>query len=104
MLKRIAIIAMVAVSLASAKTYTFTVAGRTEAGAAQLKPGEYRLKLDGPDVVLTDNEGRRIDVNLKLEEVDQKVSATSIFTSDADGMPRIVAIQFAGSKVRVVFQ
>ncbi len=104
MFKRIAIVVLAAVSLASAKTYTFTVADRTQAGETQLKPGEYHLKLAGSDVVLTDNNGRRIDVTAKLEQSEEKFNATSVFMSRAEGTPRILAIELGGSRVRVVFE
>ena len=104
MFQRIAIIALLAVSLASAKSYSFTVADPAQAGATQLKPGEYHIKLDGSDVVLTDNEGRRIDVSAKLEQADQKFNATSVFMSREEGTPRITAIELGGSKLRIVFE
>ena len=104
MFKRIAIIALVAVSLASAKSYSFTVYDRSQAGAVQLKPGYYHIKLDGSDVVITDNEGRRIDVSAKVEQADQKFSQTAVFTSNAEGAPRIEAIELGGSTIRIVFQ
>ena len=104
MLKRVAILALLGVSLASAKTYTFTVSDPTQAGSAQLKAGEYRLKVDGSQVVLMDNTGHQIDVIAKVEAADQKFDQTSVSTSKADGTNRIQSIQLGGSNNRVVFQ
>jgi hypothetical protein len=104
MLKRVAILALLGVSLASAKTYTFTVADPAQAGKAQLKPGEYSLKLDGSQVVLMDGSGRRIDTTAKVESADRKFDQTVISFSKVDGTNRIQAIQLGGSKNRVVFQ
>jgi len=107
MLKRIALIALIAlaaVSIASAKTYTFTISDRVQAGDTQLKPGDYHLKVDGSDVVLLDHGGRRIDVNMKLEEADGKFSATSLTISTAEATPRLESVELGGSKVRIVFQ
>jgi hypothetical protein len=104
MLKRVAILALLGVSLASAKTYTFTVADPAQAGEVQLKPGEYSLKLDGSQVVLMDRAGRRIDTTAKVESADRKFDQTVISISKVDGTNRIQAIQLGGSKNRVVFQ
>ena len=78
MLKRIAILALLGVSLASAKTYSFVVSEPTNAGQAQLKPGEYSLKLDGSQVVLKDMTGRQIDVTAKVEPADRKFDETAV--------------------------
>jgi hypothetical protein len=104
MLKRVAILALLGVSLASAKTYTFTVADPAQAGKVQLKPGEYSLKLDGSQVVLMDTSGRRIDTTAKVESADRKFDQTVVSFSKVDGTNRIQAIQLGGSKTRVVFQ
>lgn len=104
MLKRIATLALLGVSLASAKTYTFAVADSVQAGKVQLKPGEYSLKLEGSQVVLMDANGHRIDATAKVEAADRKFDQTSVFTSKADGANRIRSIELGGSKNRVVFE
>jgi hypothetical protein len=104
MLKRVAILALLGVSLGSAKTDTFTVSDPTQAGSAQLKPGEYKLKVDGSQAVLMDNAGHRIDVSVKIEAADQKFNQTSVSISKAVGTNRIQSIQLGGSNSRVGFQ
>lgn len=104
MLKRIAMLALLGVSLASAKTYTVTVPDSAQAGKVQLKPGEYNLKLDGSQVMLLDQTGHRIDVSAKVEVADRKFDSTAISISKADGTNRIQWIELGGSKNRVVFQ
>jgi hypothetical protein len=104
MLKRIAILALLGVSLASAKTYTFSVSEPAQAGQAQLKPGEYSLKVDGPQVLLIDKTGRPINATAKVETVDRKFDQTAISISKADGTSRIQWIALGGSKNKVVFE
>jgi hypothetical protein len=107
MLKRLAIVSLLAllgVSLASAKTYTFSVSEPAQAGKAQLKPGEYSLKVNGPQVVLMDKMGRPIDTTVKVETADRKFDQTVISYSKADGMNRIQWIQLGGSKNKVIFE
>jgi len=104
MFKRLTIVALLSVLLASAKSYTFNISDPVTAGSAQLKPGEYTLKLDGTQVVLIDNTGKRIDTTAKVETADRKFNETSIVISKADGANRIVSIQLGGSTNRVLFE
>jgi len=104
MLKRIAILALLGVSLASAKTYSFAVTDSVQAGKVQLKPGEYSLKLEGSQVVLMDANGHRIDTTAKVETTDRKFNQTAVNTSRVDGANRIESIQLGGSKNKVVFE
>ena len=104
MLKRIAILALLGVSLASAKTYTFAVTDSAQAGKVQLKAGEYSLKLEGSQVVLLDRNGRRIDAIAKVETADRKFDVTSVTISKIDGANRIQWIGLGGSKNKVVFE
>jgi hypothetical protein len=104
MMNKLAMMALLGVSLLSAKTYTFTVTDAAHAGTAQLKPGQYTLKLDGSQVVLMDRRGHTIDTPTKVETADHKFSQTSILTSSANGANRIESIEFAGSKTKVIFE
>jgi len=103
MLKRIVMFGLLAVALASAKTYSFTISEPAQAGAAQLKPGEYRLKLNDAQVALIDMNGRQIDVVATVEQSDIKFDQTSITTTDVDGVHRILSIQLHGTNNKVVF-
>jgi hypothetical protein len=69
-----------------------------------LKPGEYHLKLDGTQVVLTDQESNRIDATAAVETGDHKFTGTAIVVSKADGTNRILSIELGGSTSRVVFE
>jgi len=108
MFKRLAIIALLSVLVVSAKTstktYTFNISDHATVGNAQLTPGEYHLKLDGEQVVLTDNARNQIDVTTTVETVDHKFVQTSVTFSTADGGNRILSIELGGTRNRVVFQ
>jgi len=103
MLKRIAMIALVVVSLASAKSYSFTVTDAAQAGTTQLKPGTYSLKVVGSYVVLTNSDGRKIDVNAKIEPADQKSEYTAVTMTKDGGTSRILFVKLGGTRNRVVF-
>ena len=108
MFKRYAILALVmagvllAGSKTSGKTYTFTISEKAAAGAVQLKPGEYHLKLDGTQVMLI-KDGKQIETTATVESGDRKFDATAIVSSSADGSNRILSIQLGGSNNKVVF-
>jgi len=104
MLQRIAILALLGVSLASAKTYTFVVTEASHAGQVQLKPGDYSVKVDGSQAVLMDQAGHRIDATVKIETADHKFDATTVYRSKADGTERIRYIELGGSKNKAVFE
>lgn len=104
MFKRLTIVALMSVLLASAKSYTISISDPATAGTTQLKPGEYKVKLDGTQVVLMDNNGKRIDTLAKVETAEHKFDQTSISISKADGANRIVSIQLGGSTNRIVFE
>lgn len=102
--KRLAVIALLGISLASAKSYTITLSDACQAGGAQLKPGQYTLKLDGPKVVLVDSRGNSIETTAKIETADRKFDRTTMVISRAGGAARLQSIALAGSKSKVVFE
>jgi hypothetical protein len=104
MLKRLAIIALLGVSLASAKSYTITLSDTCQAGSAQLKPGQYTLKLDGSKVVLLDNRGKAVETTAKVETAGRKFDQTAVVISKQDGANRLQSVALAGSKSKVVFE
>jgi hypothetical protein len=104
MFKRLTIVALMSVLLASAKSYTINISDPASAGSVELKAGEYRLKLDGTQVVLIDKAGKQIDTTAKVETAEHKFDQTSISISKADGANRIISIQLGGSTNRVVFE
>jgi hypothetical protein len=103
MFKRLLAIAALSVLIVSAKNYGFSVSDPAKAGTASLKPGDYTVKVDGDQVVVTDKGGNRIETAAKLETADRKFEHTSITTIDGDGAKRIVSIEFGGSKYKIVF-
>ncbi len=102
-MKKFGMLALLGVSLLSAKTYTITVTNSAKAGAAQLKPGDYKVKVDGSQAVLMDRKGHTIATAAKVETSDHKYGETSIASSSADGTNRIESIQLAGTHDKIVF-
>ena len=104
MLKRVALLALVTISLASAKTFKFTISEIAQAGDVQLKPGAYKLEVDGSKAVLMDKDGRPIDVKAKVETVEVEFTFTAVYLSRADGPTRILCIYLENRRSRVAFE
>jgi len=104
MVKRLAMIALVCGSIAFAKTYNFRLSERSQVCTAQLKPGEYSLKVDGSQVILKDNMGHQIDVLATAQDGERKFEQTAVVLTKVDGTNRIQSVQLGGSKTTIVFQ
>jgi len=104
MFKRLALVALVSVALLSAKTYSFSTLHPATAGSVQLKPGDYKVKMDGSQVVLTCNDGKQIEITARVETGDRKYDETSVLTATVDGSNRIVSIKIGGTRTMLVFE
>jgi hypothetical protein len=102
MLKRLAIIALLCVPFVGAKSFTFTLANKTQVGTAQLKPGEYTVSVKGSEAVLTDYYGHETKTPVKVEAADSTYPETSVVCTTSNGVDRIEYIGLKGSKEKVV--
>ncbi|HUK15769.1 MAG TPA: hypothetical protein VLW65_05115 [Bryobacteraceae bacterium] len=98
------VLALSCLSIASAKSYEITLAAPTKAGNAQLKPGLYRLKIDGSNAVFTavDND-KSVSVPVKVESTGTKFDQTRVDATKDNGTDVIQDIELGGSKTKVEF-
>ncbi len=101
---RLLIFALLAVSLASAKTYTFTLSETTQAGSTKLKAGQYTLSLEGSKVILKDSSGHNVAATAKVENSDQEYKDTRVSVTNAGQGAQLKSIDVGGSKFRIVFE
>ncbi len=94
-------VALSSAALASAKTYDITLPAPAKAGAVQLQPGQYKVKIEGSQAVFTDTHNKSFTVPATVENAGQKFSYTSVETAAHDGMDTIQAIDLGDSKTRV---
>src|SRR5581483_3739666 len=104
MLTRLLLVALLAVGLASAKTYSFSLSNTSQAGSTTLKAGDYHVKVDGSNVILKDADGHDVGAKAKIETSEKAFTATEVSTSQSNGMPHIEWIGLAGSKSKIVFE
>jgi len=90
---------IVALGVASAASYEVTITSPTWAGATQLKPGIYKLALQGGNAVFTSGK-TVIETPVSVEKSDRKVSATEVQSADS----KISEIRLAGTDTRLIFK
>jgi len=92
------------VAVASAKTYDILLSSPTKAGNLQLKPGEYRLTVNGTKVIFTDvNTTKSFKTDVKVENTDTKFGDTKIDSSTEGATSVIKDIELGGSKTKIDF-
>jgi hypothetical protein len=88
--------------IASAKSYDIVLNAPARAGATELKPGDYKLKVEGSQAVFTDAENAKsVSVPVKVENSDKKFKNTAVESTNQNGMDTIQAIDLGGSNTRL---
>ncbi len=99
-----AALAIFTLSVASAKTYDLLLSSPTKAGNLQLKPGEYRLNVNGTKATFTDiNTTKSFTTEVKVENTDKKFGDTKIDSSTEGSTSVIKDIELGGSKTKIDF-
>ena len=99
----VAVLAFSAVAVAGPKTYNVVLDRSVTAGAIQLQPGEYGVKVEGSNAVFTDQERREFTVPVKVENADKKYDATAVETVKQGNADKITGIELGGSKTKLEF-
>jgi len=98
------ILALGAISIASAKSYDIVLSSPSKAGNLQLKAGEYRLTISGNKVVFTDVETTKsYTTDVKVENTTAKFDDTRVDSAQEGGAAVIKDIQLGGSKTQIDF-
>lgn len=94
-------VALSSAALASAKTYDITLQVPAKAGAVELQPGQYKVKIEGSQAVFTDAHNKSFTVPATVENADKKFGYTLVETANQDGTNTIQAIDLGDSNTRV---
>jgi hypothetical protein len=98
------VLALSTLSLASAKTYEISLAGPSKAGSITLKPGQYRLKVDGSNAIFTEVEtSKQFTVPAKVQTSDKKFEDTRVDAQKDSGTDVIKDIELGGTKTKIDF-
>jgi hypothetical protein len=104
MIKRMLIVmATLALGLASAKSYSLTLSKPAVLAGAELRPGNYKIDVDGSKVVVQRG-SQKVESAVKVEQADSKFSVTSVRYVDDGGKNRIEEIRLGGTNLRLVFE
>ncbi len=86
------------------QNYRITLNAASKIGNAELQPGEYKVAVDAPKVVLTElKTGKSVELEAKIENMDEKFDRTEVHSNVVDGVNRINEIRIGGSKTKLAF-
>src|ERR1041385_9242086 len=91
-------------TLVNAKTYDIVLSNKTTAGSLELKPGQYKLKVDGNNAIFTDtSKGKSFTTPVKVESGDKKFDDTRVQSTKDGDAEKINEIDLGGSKTKLGF-
>ncbi len=100
----VTVLALSSLTIAGAKSYEIVLSNATKAGAVQLKPGQYKVKVDGSNVTFTDvNTTKSFTTPAKVQTTEQKFDATKVQTTKDGDTERLQEIDLGGSKTKLEF-
>jgi hypothetical protein len=92
---------MLSSAFAGVSDFTVTFYEPARIAGAQLKPGAYRVKVDGDKMIIRD--GRKtIEASVKSEQVDAKYKSTSVRYANGDGQLTVNEIRIGGTNTKLV--
>jgi hypothetical protein len=96
--------ALVGLSIASAKTYSITIGQTSVVAGTKLKPGNYKLKIEGSKAVFLDNRNETAaEAKATVENAPKKFDVTSVYSKRVGGETEIDSITLGGTHMKVDF-
>lgn len=97
--------ATLALAVASAASnVTMVISQPTWVGGTQLKPGDYKVQVDGNKAVIKFDKKQVIETSAKIETGATKYDSTTLELQDTDGKRTLKCIRVGGTNNRIVFQ
>ncbi len=102
--KLVVCLGTVAMAWASAagKPYEVVLSNPAQVSGTELKPGTYKVDVAGDRVTIRDSK-QKVECAVKVEESDQKYSATTVRYNLVDGKYRVNEIHLGGTNMKLVF-
>jgi hypothetical protein len=95
--------ATLALAVASAaQTHRVTLFQPSMVNGTELKPGEYKVTVDGNKATLSSGK-TSVSADVKTETADSKFSSTTVRYSNGDGKYTVQEIRLGGTTTKVVF-
>ena len=93
--------AVLALAIASAKSYTINLFEPAKVGNTELKAGEYRVEVVDQKAVIR-NGKIESEVPVKVETAPNKFSTTSVVYGEENGMRMVREIHLGGTNTKLV--
>ena len=100
--KLIVVFAILALAVASAKTFSVTLFEPSTVAGKELKPGNYKIEVQDTKVIIS-NGKERVEANAKIEEGDKRFDSTTVRYTHGNGKLSIQEIRLGGTKQKLVF-
>jgi acyl-CoA thioesterase len=95
--------AVMALAVASAAdTYRVTLFQPSIVAGKELKPGDYKVTVDGDKAVLSQGKNS-VETQVKVETGDNKFNTTSVRYMNAEGKYKVQEIRIGNSNKKIVF-
>lgn len=92
---------MMTIGMLQAATYDLKLFQASNVNGTTLKPGEYRMSIDGDKITIQQGK-TKVETNGKMETADQKFQSTSVRYVNADGANKVQEIRVGGTNKKVV--
>jgi hypothetical protein len=93
-----------AMAFASAgERYNVTLHQTTLVAGTELKPGDYKIEVNGDKATIISSNKKTVETAVKVENSDQKFANTTVRYATANGSYKIDEIHVGGTKTKLVF-
>lgn len=93
---------VLAVSLASAKTYSITLFQPSVVAGTELKPGDYKLDVNGEKVVISKG-SQKVESAVKVENNGERFRSTTVRYATGEGKYTVQEIRLGGTNTKLMF-
>jgi hypothetical protein len=105
MLKSLIAFAVLAVSVAGAKTYEISFDNPVKVGSVELKAGKYNVALmEDSKIRFTDASGKAVEASAKVSTSEKKFQATQVDLKTINGATQVNEIDLGGTKTMILFE
>jgi hypothetical protein len=95
------VFAILALAVASAKTYSVTLFQDSVLAGTELKAGDYRIEVTDSKIVVKSGK-QVVESPVKVEKADTKYTATMVRYASGEGNYRIQEIRLGGTNLKLI--
>lgn len=99
-----ATLSLAVASAASNNTYRVTLNDAAWVGSTELKPGDYKIEIEGDKAVIKSGKKNVVEVPVKVEKADRKSDTTQVLVRSANNKQEMKEIRIGGTTTRIVLE